>query len=1235
MNIGKIFRLLSIYVFFYGFSSILDAQMTDTNAASEQVVLEAIEESAPVPANNLPPSGTFYSAQHSPISASPWPPVPGNINNLASWDLGDGNWLLDDTNFDYSAVAPEARRMMTAASVPFPGSGGGGSGGGGSGGGFTLPDYGTNLWLEVTNASNGQVNGWIHNSMPIIPHAIFSKQSLLDAAWSPAAVFYGTEFATNTPFSSIPMLGRDTLFLSAHVPLAPRQITAGVNFNVAIDRNQTAWAWGINDDGDLGNGTFNSSSTPVQVIGLSNVVAVASEESAVFSLALDSSGIVWGWGYGGDGELGQSNGLYESQNIAVPVLGLSNIVSIAAEQGGGVALKSDGTIWAWGYNGDGELGDGTTTTRDYAMPVMGLTNAIAIAAGDYHALALCADGSVWGWGLNSSGQLGISNTVNQSVPVQVTALTNVLALGASYGSSVALLSDGTIVAWGINNSGELGNGTNGNGAGSLVPIQVLGLSNIVAVAGGDGNFLAFNTNGNLFVWGAGNQGQLGDGTENSTNVPVVVAGISNAVAIAGGQFNMQAMTASGKIYEWGADYLGAEHLLPFEIDLPALPLDDASNIRAYFPNQYVTTNVVTATVVGGTAAGMAILVNSTNFSSAQWKAFNPTPTIQLGTTDGLYQIWFGFQGQNGVAYWSSSSLILDTTAPMVTITAPANNVSFNLSCINVQGNFVEANISQLQVNGVQALISGTNFTALNVPLDPGTNAITAVTEDFAGNFGSNSIIVIGLTNTDGSMNTPVQLQATPIVGFVPLTVTFQIASNTFPGTLSQVSYDFNGDGIADFVTNNLSPLPYTHATNGEFFPVVTIQTTAGTFSSSGGWNSTDPNRLQITVQLPISQIASLSVTDPEDIKWVAPTNLYVLSGSTASLMEMDTNGHVVRSLSGLGSNPSGFDVDTNGNVYVVVTSSNQVWKFNPTTTSFQADTSFGNGGFIGLTNGSISTNDGAFNSPFGIAVSPDNGQISVSDSGNNRIQQFDSSGNFQDSFGSSGSDVGQFNSPKRLAYDNAGTLYIVDSGNNRIAIANDAVVINVTGTNGAGFGQFNNPFAINFGKHGAYIADAGNNRIQSFNLPPPHLPFSTDSTAIRFILSTNLNQPSAVASMDDDLTAEKLWIADAGNNRVVLYALAKDDPTSAWSSMTNHVASGDITGALSYFSSASADGYGRALQSLGADAISDMNQIGTLTPVSINDTTAEYYFEQTVNGQLLLFPVEFVKENGVWKILQF
>jgi DNA-binding beta-propeller fold protein YncE len=318
-----------------------------------------------------------------------------------------------------------------------------------------------------------------------------------------------------------------------------------------------------------------------------------------------------------------------------------------------------------------------------------------------------------------------------------------------------------------------------------------------------------------------------------------------------------------------------------------------------------------------------------------------------------------------------------------------------------------------------------------------------------------------------------------------------------------------------------------------------------------------------------------------------------------------------------------------------VTGSNQVWKFNPTGSTFALDTTFGVGGSIGLTNGLSGTNNGQFNAPYDVAVSPDGGTLSVSDSGNNRIQQFDITGNFLTTFGGAGTNVGQFNTPKGLTYDSDGTLYIADSGNNRIALAQAIFVEGVTGTYGAALGQFSGVLNISTDERGVYVADTGNDRIQSFGLPAPHNQFSIDSSSIRFAILTSLNQPAAVAGADS-LTNEMFYVADTGNNRVLLYTLPSDDPTPVWNSMTNSIAARNISGAISYFSAASSDEYRQAFLSVGtANTISAINETGALTPVYILDDKAEYYFQQVIAGQTITFPVEFEKEHGIWTIADY
>jgi hypothetical protein len=663
-------------------------------------------------------------------------------------------------------------------------------------------------------------------------------------------------------------------------------------------------------------------------------------------------------------------------------------------------------------------------------------------------------------------------------------------------------------------------------------------------------------------------------------------------------------------------------------------------------NQYVTTNMVSGviTILGGMPSSIAVLVDSTNFAAATWTAYTSSNvTVDIGTNQGAHDIWIGMRGRLTTSYqtWEETTLILDSISPAISITNPVDNASFNASRVNVSGNFTAASLKQITVNGILAFVNGTNFEALNVPLDAGANIITAIVEDLTGDTNVSSINVIGMTNLDGSMNNPVQLQATPVAGFAPLPVAFQVQANV-PGTIQQVFYDFNGDDVADFVTNSLDSITYTYATNGEYFPVVTIQTDAGRFSSIGGWNAASPDPsnqpVRINVQAPATQSTFLSsVSNPVDLKWDG-THLYVLSGSDAAIYEFATNGNTIRWTNNIGSTPSGLDVDGAGNVYVAVRGNNQVWKFIPTESSFVADTNFGIGGCIGLTNGTTGTGTNEFNAPFDVAVSPDGGTISVSDSTNNRIQQFSTAnGAFIAAFGSQGSGVGQFNTPKGLTYDSAGTLYIVDSGNNRIVLAEGSAVMDATGTGGNGLGQFTGPVNISVGKRGVYVADTGHNRVQKFDLPVEGL-FSITASGIGYALSTGLSQPAAVAAVDN-LTNEMFYVADTGNNRVILCYLPDNNADAiqtVWNTMKDRVAAGDISGAVQCYSSPSANGYRQALLCIGTTkTISDINDIGPLTPVYIENNLAQYYFEQTISGQTLLFPVQFVKENGTWKLFEF
>jgi alpha-tubulin suppressor-like RCC1 family protein len=216
------------------------------------------------------------------------------------------------------------------------------------------------------------------------------------------------------------------------------------------------WSSGWNGFGQLGNGTYTSSSTPVQASSLTGVIAIANWSD--YTLALKSDGTVWGFGTDYSGELGDG-ATNTNRPTRVQTSGLTNVTSITNGWIHSLAVKSNGTLWAWGRNLNGQLGDGTTWNRSTPVQVSGLTSVIAAAGGENHSLALKSDGTVWAWGDNSRGELGDGTTTGRLTPVQVSGLMNIVAIAAGVNYSVAVSNDGIVYGWGANNVGQLGDGS--------------------------------------------------------------------------------------------------------------------------------------------------------------------------------------------------------------------------------------------------------------------------------------------------------------------------------------------------------------------------------------------------------------------------------------------------------------------------------------------------------------------------------------------------------------------------------------------------------------------------------------------------------------------------------------------------------------------------------------------------------------------------------------------------------
>lgn len=337
-------------------------------------------------------------------------------------------------------------------------------------------------------------------------------------------------------------------------------VTAGYHFSLTLMNDGTVHGWGGNSYGQLGDGLRFDSFTPIPVVGLSGVTAVAA--GGAHAIALLSSGTVatWGgsaWGQLGNGTTGAgSENLSYSSTVPIYLKGLNNVVAVAAGGANDAALLSNGTVMAWGENSAGQIGDGTRVEKPVPTLVHGLTNVKAIAVGGdsshgSHLLALLNNGTVMAVGANGSGQLGDGTMESRSVPVPVKELAGVVAVSASQSHNMALLSDGTIRVWGNNAFGELGVGAGpetcytgiARWACSRLPVRVSTLSNVTAVSAG-WRFALAVSGGRLFSWGWNEMGRLGDGTTVSTSLPIA-AGPTSVMAISAGEQHSEALLSSG------------------------------------------------------------------------------------------------------------------------------------------------------------------------------------------------------------------------------------------------------------------------------------------------------------------------------------------------------------------------------------------------------------------------------------------------------------------------------------------------------------------------------------------------------------------------------------------------------------------------------------------------------------------------------------------------------------------
>ena len=199
-------------------------------------------------------------------------------------------------------------------------------------------------------------------------------------------------------------------------------VAAGDGDSCALTSTGGVKCWGANEFGQLGDGTFQPRPTPVDIVGLTSGV-VALSVGTGHTCAVTTAGGLECWGVNESGELG--DGTTTNRLTPVAVMGLSSgVAAVSVGYLHTCAVMTTGAAQCWGNNIRGQLGDGTTTNRLTPVAVSGLGSGVsAISAGYAASCAVTTAGGAECWGYQPG-----DGTTSQLAPVSVPGLSSGVAV---------------------------------------------------------------------------------------------------------------------------------------------------------------------------------------------------------------------------------------------------------------------------------------------------------------------------------------------------------------------------------------------------------------------------------------------------------------------------------------------------------------------------------------------------------------------------------------------------------------------------------------------------------------------------------------------------------------------------------------------------------------------------------------------------------------------------------------
>lgn len=287
----------------------------------------------------------------------------------------------------------------------------------------------------------------------------------------------------------------------------------------------TLLGWGAGGHGQLGTGARRDSKVPVAVKlpagSVVREVACGTDHTVVCTL----EGLVYAFGRNDQGQLG--SGTLEDSAEPVLVSGVTGAVSVCAGPGVSGCVTGSGTLFTWGRAFEGQLGFSADPPQKQvtAVAVGGLPAVRAAAMGGEHTLVLTAAGDVYAFGSGEHGRLGFTGDSLLPRPVLRGKAVVAVACGATH--SLAATSAGLCYAWGDNQFGQCGVDSKAHGTVAMATVisKLTGSGVPRALAAGDGFSCVCTEAGKVMTFGCNQFNRLGHSGTRNTAVPTTVEGL--------------------------------------------------------------------------------------------------------------------------------------------------------------------------------------------------------------------------------------------------------------------------------------------------------------------------------------------------------------------------------------------------------------------------------------------------------------------------------------------------------------------------------------------------------------------------------------------------------------------------------------------------------------------------------------------------------------------------------------